>query len=91
MKRQHFFKVFDKSWKRAVASLNNIKSGFQKTGLVPFNPNAVPHDRLIKRKLDVDNARTTNVKPAEKIGMAQIMQMFESFLNDGELAIFQRR
>ena len=91
MTRQHFFKVFDKAWKRAVASPTNIKSGFRKTGLVPFNPNAVPYDRLIKRKVDDHNARTINVKPDEKIGMARVIQMFESFLNDGELATFERR
>ena len=48
------------------------------------------YDHLIKRKPYDHNARTTKVKPVKKMSMTQIPQVFESFLNDGVLSIFEQ-
>jgi len=39
--RQHFFKVFTPAWERSN-STENIQAGFRKTGIFPFNSQAIP-------------------------------------------------
>ena len=62
MSRTHFFPTFNSAWQRAVQSPRNVRSGYRKCGLVPFNPNAVACDRLI-----VPAARTVPRKQDVKL------------------------
>ena len=39
--RQHFFQVFTPAWERS-SSTENIQAGFRKTGIFPFNQQAIP-------------------------------------------------
>ena len=90
MSRTHFFPVFDRAWKRAVETPQNIRSGFRKTGLVPFQPDAVAYDRLLQREpKQLTSAYTSN--QSEKIGMMRMMHMFEDCLTRETKEMFERR
>jgi len=39
--RQHFFQVFTPAWEKS-SSVENIQAGFRKTGIFPFNQQAIP-------------------------------------------------
>ena len=90
MSRIHFFSIFNSAWQRAVESPRNVRSGFRKCGLVPFNPNAVAYDRLI-----VPAARTVPRKQVvnqhEKVGMLRITQHIEDCLTPEIKKLFHER
>lgn len=44
--RQHFFNVFTPAWERSI-STENIQSGFRKTGIFPFNHQAIPKSAFL--------------------------------------------
>jgi len=41
--KDNFFKVFVPAWSKS-ATVDNIQSGFRRSGIFPFNPSAVPKD-----------------------------------------------
>ena len=92
MSRMHFLQVFDKTWKRACESTDNIKSGFRKCGLVPYNPDAVAYDRILMTPTAAI-AETGQIRMTDKevIGIKVTLQKFEAFLSEDELAMFQNR
>ena len=47
MTRTHFFSVFDTAWKKAAGSREIIRSGFRKSGIMPFNPEAIDYSKLV--------------------------------------------
>ena len=79
MSRTHFFPVFDKCWKNST-SADNVKAGFRKCGLVPWDREAVPYDRIIDSvKISASLEKTEKkVSDQERIGMLRMHQMILS-------------
>ena len=70
MSRAHFLKVFDKAWKKVTSNPQIAVSGFRKCGLMPFNPNAIPYDRLIEKTDSVSNSSASNeLSTLERVGI----------------------
>lgn len=44
--RQHFFQVFTPAWERS-SSVENIQAGFRRTGIFPFNQEAIPKSAFL--------------------------------------------
>ena len=91
MNRSHFFKVFDGAWKKSIANTQHAVSGFRKCGLVPFNPDAVAYDRLIKQDLSIPTRTKKKVSDEEKVGMTRVFQLFEDCLSEEIKILFVRR
>ena len=89
MSRAHFFKVFDKAWKRAVDSPANIKAGFRKCGLVPFSPDAVAYDKLIVQPTVINSSAARNEQ--EQIGMFRMFNVVESQFPPDMKKMFEQR
>ena len=88
MSRKHFFPVFDAAWKKAVESPANIISGFRKTGLLPFQPDAVPYDKLMGSTANTFQSKDT-VNQNEKIGMLRMFSLIEDCLPTDLKNLFQ--
>jgi hypothetical protein len=92
MSKTHFFPVFHQAWVRAEESPQNVKSGFRKTGLVPFNPDAVGYDRLVSNKpahAQLEKNDTPSIK--EKIGIMRAFQIIETNLTEELRDLFNKR
>ena len=46
-----FFPVFDKAWTKASDKKNSV-GGFRRAKLVPYNPDAIDYNMLIKKHTD---------------------------------------
>ena len=88
MSRTHFFPTFESAWKKAVDTPENVRSGFRKCGLVPFNPDAVPYDRLIRPQEDM-SGRTVQTDDREKIGMMRMYQLYQDCLTPDLITPFR--
>ena len=81
MTKKQFFTVFDQLWSQ-IKSKKYPVGGFKKSGLLPFNPEAVDY-------LSVSNNRRTEILPNEpflnterRIGAAHAFILFESVLTE---------
>lgn len=90
MSRRHFFSVFDVAWKKAVDTPNNIRSGFRKTGLLPFQPEAVSYDKLMQHSTNV-REKKKSVNVSEKVGMMRMFQVIEESLTKELRDLFNER
>ena len=46
LNKEHFFDVFHDAWLKAVESKTNVQKGFQCTGIVPFDPDAIRYEKI---------------------------------------------
>ena len=91
MSRTRFFQVFDKAWKVCVEKKQSVVSGFRKCGIIPFNPNAVAYDRLIRASASASNRVSIVTDASERIGMERVFQSFERMISDEWRTLFSRR
>jgi len=59
--RNHFFEVFVPAWLKS-ATVENIQSGFRRSGIFPFNPDAVPKNVFLP-SLTTERQTVTDVEP----------------------------
>lgn len=92
MSRNHFFPVFDACWKKAT-SVDNVKAGFRKCGLLPWDREAVPYDRIISDvESNVIKVRPNqNISKEEKIGMMRMHQVIHSCIPPNLMSILEKR
>ena len=92
MSSAHFFKVFDKAWKKVTSNPQIAVSGFRKCGLMPFNPNAITYDRLIEKTDSVSSSSASNeLSTFERVGITRAFQEFESSISDEWRTLFTNR
>lgn len=91
MTRTHFFKVFDRAWKKCVKSKQAIVSGFRKCGLIPFNSDAVAYDRLIAQSPVAPRSTSQVISTEEQVGITRLFQIFEECMSDEWRGLFSRR
>ena len=89
MKRFNFFQVFDECWKKA-RSPENAVSGFRKCGLVPFDPEAVPYGRLVRKAANQPLEKRLLCEK-EKIGIMRAQQLFQTCLTPNIKDLFNVR
>ena len=89
MSRAHYFKVFDKAWKKVTSNPQIAVSGFRKCGLMPFNPNAIPYDRLIEKTNSVSSSSVSNeLGTLKRVGITRVFQEFEKSISDEWRTLF---
>ena len=91
MTRNHFFSVFDTAWKKAVASRDIIRSGFRKSGLLPFNSEAIDFSKLVTNVVAPESPSKTIRSQEEMIGMQRMFMTFKKHLSSSMINLFERR
>ena len=91
MSKAHFFPVFQNCWSNSTSAAN-VKAGFKKCGLVPFNADAVGYDRLIVNA-EVNTPQLKNSKPItdqEKVGLMYMHQGMLSCIPSKYIDMFEK-
>ena len=91
MTRNHFFSVLDTAWKKAVASRDIIRSGFRKSGLLPFNSEAIDFSKLVTNVAAPESPSKTIRSQEEMIGMQRMFMAFKKHLSSSMINLFERR
>lgn len=93
MTKAHFFPVFDKAWKIATRKENAI-SGFEATGLVPFNPDRLDYSKLVSPDAIATWKKKSSQKSAsahEMLGVNRCLSIAKNFLTSHDCDVFDRR
>jgi len=59
MSKRYFYEIFWPSWQRALTE-KNIKSGWRKAGINPFDPSVVLNQLVIDKPCPSSNNSTTS-------------------------------
>ena len=93
MNKTNFFKVFDPAWEEAKKKPENVISGFRKSGLVPFNPNALDFSKIIDegesaKKFQRDTAFSS---VDQRLGIMMCFKLFDKHISSEKLSMFKTR
>ena len=95
MVQSNFIKVFDKAWDVCVQKPENIRSGFRKAGLIPFDLNALDYSRLINEKEAAGDLRrsvsVSQVNADQRLGVMRAIKYFDQYLHQNTMKILKER
>ena len=91
--RANFFPIFDKALEAVKRNTQIVESGFKKSGLLPFNPNAPDYSKIINEQSAISDFKSSRDEPNAdtKLGITMALKAFESQLSDDKKSLFQRR
>ena len=92
--KNQFFTIFDPAWQQCVSSPQNPISGFKKTGLVPFNPNALDYASLYNPTAAIkeyEEKSSSKSSAGEKLGVNRCFSAFKNILTEEDLSTFENR
>ena len=97
MTKRHFFVVFKEAWDKAKQRPQNVIKGFEKTGILPFNPDRIKYSNLYnpeaaKQELEdkVNRAKNKMMKE-ETLGIYRCIKVVESHLTGEQKQNFETR